>query len=131
MRALLLVLLLAACAPSRVVTIPRAEVPPPVGPEIVVALGVTGQPARDLLEQVGSRCWLDGVLGGAEMVVQRSTGRVQINAPDRILLAGDFLEPRDGRARLRLSGPAVVDPAQRDRLVASLDQAVRTGQTAC
>ncbi|MEM9735113.1 MAG: hypothetical protein AAF908_00710 [Pseudomonadota bacterium] len=128
---LLLVLSLAACAQERLVTLPKAPTPPPVGPEIVVSLGVSGQPAWTLVEQVGSRCWLDTVLGASEMLVERNSGRVQLNGDGGVLLAGDFLASEGPRGRLRLSGPVITDPVKRDQLVASLDRAVRTGETAC
>lgn len=119
---------LAACVPA-----PRqqAQPKPPVGPELVVLISKTGQPARDLLELVAARCWLDGVVLGAQMIVDRQTGRVIIVGDTRDLLAADFLRNKGGRSRVRLSGPVVADPVKADKLVQSLDRAVRTGETAC
>jgi hypothetical protein len=124
--ALAVVALLSAC------TLPDAAPPPPaIGPEIIVRFSERGQPARDLLERVAARCWLDGILRGAAMVVDRQTGRVIIVSDDEKLLAADFLAPQDGRSRVRLSGPVLVDTVTQRRLVESLDLAARTGKTDC
>ncbi len=117
---------LAGCA-----TVPSAPPKPPVGPEIVVRLSERGRPARDLLERVAAQCWLDGIVRGAAMVVDRQTGRVIIVSDTEDLLAADFLPSEGGRSRVRLSGPVVADPIKTQRLVETLDLAVRTGETSC
>ncbi|MEL6477711.1 MAG: hypothetical protein AAFR17_10325 [Pseudomonadota bacterium] len=131
MRALLLALpLLAACTiPGRIVG-PRVPTPPPSGPEVVVKLGIAGQPARDLVQAVALNCWLDGVLGGEEMVVRKDTGRVVIGGQSGVLVAADFL-PSTAGSRLRLSGSAIPNRGQQDAMVAALDRAVRSGETSC
>jgi hypothetical protein len=111
--------------------VPSAPPKPPIGPAIVIRLSESGQPARDLLERVAARCWLDGIVRGAAMVVDRQTGRVIIVSDTDDLLAADFLAPEGGRGRVRLSGPVIADPAKTQRLVETLDLAVRTGETSC
>jgi hypothetical protein len=98
---------------------------------MVVLISKTGQPARDLLELVAARCWLDGVVLGAQLIVDRQTGRVIIVDETSDLLAADFLANKGRRSRVRLSGPVVGDPIKANKLVESLDRAVRTGETAC
>jgi hypothetical protein len=110
---------------------PSAAPKPPIGPEIVVRLSERGRPARDLLERVAAQCWLDGIVRGAAMVVDRQTGRVIIVSDTDDLLAADFLDAQGGRSRVRLSGPVITDPVKARRLVETLDLAVRTGQTSC
>jgi hypothetical protein len=117
---------LAGCAP-----LPSAPPKPPIGPEIVVRISETGRPARELVERVAAGCWLDGIVRGASMIVDRQTGRVIIVSDTDDLLAADFLEPQGGRSRLRLSGPVIADPVKAQRLVETLDLAVRTGVTSC
>ncbi|MEM9140385.1 MAG: hypothetical protein AAGB15_11215 [Pseudomonadota bacterium] len=131
MRAILLLTasLVAACQPNAVQ--PTAPPKAAVGPEIVVRFSKSGQQAKDLLELVAAQCWLDGIVRGAQMIVDRNTGRVIIVGDTDDLLAADFLRPLDGRSRIRLSGPVVADPVKADRLVQSLDRAVKTGQTSC
>ena len=80
---------------------------------------------------MGAGCWLDGVLRGASMIVDRQTGRIIIVSDTENLLSADYLSPRDGHRRVRLSGPVVADPVKRDRLVETLDLAVTTGKTDC
>ena len=125
--ALALAALLGACALPG----PSAPPKPPIGPEIVVRLSETGRTAHELVERVAAGCWLDGVVRGASMIVDRQTGRVIIVSDTDDLLAADFLEPEGGRSRVRLSGPVIADPLKRQRLVETLDLAVRTGQTSC
>jgi hypothetical protein len=104
---------------------------PAIGSEIVVSFDPGRQAPRYLLERVASRCWLDGIVRGANMIVNRDTGNLTI-VDDKIdLLAADFLEPRDGKARLRLSGPVIDDPEKKTRLVTSLERAARGGETGC
>lgn len=126
---LLATCILAACQPAAV----RPTAPPKaaVGPEVVVRFSKSGQEAKDLLELVAAQCWLDGIVRGAQLIVDRNTGRVIIVGDTDDLLAADFLRPLDGRSRIRLSGPVIADRAKADRLVQSLDRAVKTGQTSC
>ncbi len=121
---------LSACAPIPLGG-PVAPPRPAVGPEIIVRIPQRGQAARDLIEHVGARCWLDGVTRGAQMIVNRQTGRIVIVDDTKDLLAADFLRPKDGRSRIRLSGPAIGDPVKKQKIVASLDKAARTGETSC
>lgn len=110
---------------------PSAQPEAPVDPEVVVQLSEVGQAARDLVESVAAGCWLDGIARGAAMVVDRQTGRIIIVSDTDEILAADFLSPRDGQSRVRLSGPVLADPAKRQRLVETLDLALTTGETSC
>ncbi len=100
-------------------------------PETIVQFAETGQPARDLLELVAAQCWLDGILGGASMIVDRQTGRVIIVSDTEELLEAAFLSTQGGQSRVRLTGPVVADQVKTRRLVETLDLAAATGQTAC
>ncbi|MEM7746257.1 MAG: hypothetical protein AAF409_21395 [Pseudomonadota bacterium] len=125
---MLLVAVLAACAPA------QREAPAPQAasdPEVVVLMARTGQPARDLLEQVAVGCWLDGVVRGASMIVDRNTGRLIIVSDTEDLLTADFVGLKGVQSRIRLAGPVIGDSAKQARLVETLDLAVRTGQTTC
>ena len=125
-----LVAAVAACSPIPI-SGPVAPLKPAVGPEIVVRIPQRGQAARDLIERVGARCWLDGVTRGHQMIVDRQTGRIVIVDETKDLLAADFLAPKDGRSRIRISGPVIADPVKKQKIVASLDKAARGGDTAC
>lgn len=130
MRALALIGLLAGCTIEQTIVQPPKPVPAAKGPAVVVTLDRAGKPAHDLVEAVAVRCWLDGVLGGAAMVVDKQTGRVIIDGETETLLAADFL-PGEGVARVRLSGPSIGDAALQDRLIGTLEAAAATGETAC
>lgn len=126
------ILAAAACTPLPAPVGPDAgALRPAIGPEIVVRFDSGRQAPRYLVERVAARCWLDGVVGGAQMIVNRQTGGIIIVGETTDLLAADFLEPRDGRSRVRLSGPVIAEPAKKSRLVTTLDRAARTGETAC
>jgi hypothetical protein len=117
--------LLAACAQ------PAPPPGPRVQPETIVAFDRTGQPARDLLELVAAQCWLDGVVRGASMIVDRQNGRVIIVSDTEELLEARFLSEKGGQSRVRLTGPVVDDPVKTRRLVETLDLAAATGKTDC
>jgi hypothetical protein len=125
------VLLLAACAP------PPSDPPTqPVaadisGPGLPLRMEMTGQPARMLLERVAASCWLDHVVGGGSMIVDRGTGRVVITSDTADLLVAEIAPAGDGTSLVRLTGPAADDPATVLRLSDTLETAVTTGQTAC
>ena len=131
MRVLLVLAALAVAACQPISRTGQGPAKPPVGPEMIVRFSVQGQAARDLLEEVAARCWLDGVTRGAQLIVNRQTGGLVIVGDRSELLAADFLVPREGRSRVRLSGPVVADRAKADYLVRSLDRAVKTGDTFC
>lgn len=123
---------LAACTPLRPADVaPTTGARPAIGPEVIVRFSPGRRSPRALLEQVAARCWLDGVVRGAGMIVDRQTGRIVIAGETRQLLAADFLRPEDGKARIRLSGPVIADPNKQNRLVETLDLAARTGETGC
>lgn len=128
-RTLGLVTVLAACAAEPRKAEPKPE--PPSEPEVIAQISATGQAARDLIETIAARCWLDGIARGAAMVVDRRTGRVIIVSDTDDLLYADFLTSTDGRSRVRLTGPLVADPATARRLAQTIDTAEKTGETAC
>lgn len=127
-------LLPAGCA------VPVAEAPSPAAsapvanlgaePGLPLALARRGQAARTLVEQVAARCWLDGVVRGGSMVVDRQTGRVIITSETEDLLIADIV-PEGDSSIVRLTGPAVADPAMAVRLSETLQTAVDTGETSC
>ena len=130
MVAILGALLLAACQP---VPLPTASTPnpgAPKGPEIVVLVAKTGQPARDLMHHIAARCWLDGIVRGAQLIVKPG-GNLIIVGDTTDLLAADYLGLKGNRSRWRLSGDVIRNRAKTQALVRTLDRAVRTGQTAC
>ena len=46
------------------------ELGPKAGPEVVVLVSKTGQAARSLMHDVAVNCWLDGIVAGAQMIVE-------------------------------------------------------------
>lgn len=121
----------AACVPLPASKGPTGPTRAAIGPEIVVRFDSGRQAPRLMLERLAAGCWLDGVVRGAQMIVNRQTGNLIIVGDTTDLLAADFLEPQAGRNRVRLSGPVIADPVKKNRLVTSLDRASRTGETSC
>lgn len=131
MRALLIAAAcaLAACQP--------APIPQPVKTQnpredasIVVLVSRTGQPARDLIHELAARCWLDGVVRGAQLIVKPG-GNIEIVGDRDLLVAADYIGLKGARSRWRLTGVSIRDPQQTRRLVQTLDHAVKTGDTFC
>lgn len=129
---LVLAALTAGCVPGARLPIPNQEtLPQAAGPEVIVRFSLAGPRARRLLEEVAARCWLDGITRGAQLIVDRQTGAVIIVGDTDDLLSANFLAPRGGRSRIRLSGPVVGNQRKADALVRTLDRAVKTGETFC
>ncbi|HET7410370.1 MAG TPA: hypothetical protein VFJ13_09235 [Paracoccaceae bacterium] len=123
-------LLLAACATPQ-----EAPAPPPepelAGPGLPLRMAMTGQPARMLLERVAAACWLDHVVRGGSMIVDRQTGRIVITSETQDLLIAEIVPAGDGTSLVRLTGPAADDPATALRLSETLEIAVTTGRPGC
>ena len=124
------ILALAGCAA------PVEQGPAPVpalvaGPGLPLALAMAGEPARTLLENVAAQCWLDHVVRGGSLVVDRQTGRLVITSDTADLLIAELAEAGDGSSVVRLTGPASRDPATALRLSETLERAATTGQTSC
>lgn len=128
--AALLLLALSACAPK-----PAPEGPRPVvvskQPELVLTFSRPGADAGRLVHDLAARCWLDGVVRGASLIVVAGTGEIRIVGETETLVATRFLTSQGENTRLRLTGTAVTDPAMAARLKATLERAARTGETAC
>lgn len=131
MRALLIapIFALAACQ--------AAPIPKPVKTQspredasIVVLVSRTGQQARDLMHELAARCWLDGVVRGAQLIVKPG-GNIEIVGDRELLVAADYIGLKGARSRWRLTGVSIRDPQQTRRLVQTLDHAVKTGDTFC
>ena len=106
------------------------ELGPETGPEVIVLVSKTGQAARTLMHDVAVNCWLDGIVAGAQMIVEPG-GNIAIVGDVNTLVAADYINIKGGRSRWRLSGTAISDPAKTRRLVQSIDNAVKTGVTSC
>lgn len=125
------VLLMAACAaPS-----PEQAEPPTVTEDTTTGLplrmAMTGEPARALLERVAAACWLDHVVHGGSMIVDRGTGRVVITSDTADLLVAEIAPAGDGTSLVRITGPAAENPETAVRLSETLETAVMTGEPAC
>ncbi|HUF55311.1 MAG TPA: hypothetical protein VMM55_01995, partial [Thermohalobaculum sp.] len=86
--------------------------------------------ALAFVERVAAGCLLDGVVGGAAMIVDRPGSRVLIVGEDEELLAL-AVRPGSRGSQVELSGPAADDRAMRRRVQAALDRAARTGDPTC
>ena len=97
---------------------------------VTVLVSATGQRARDIVHHVAARCWLDGVVRGAQMILKPG-GNVEIVGDKYLLVAADYMGLKGARSRWKLTGTALRDPYKRARLVETLDLAVKTGKTDC
>ncbi|MEO0819859.1 MAG: hypothetical protein AAF074_05445 [Pseudomonadota bacterium] len=139
LRALPLVLALGACSTDEplydVNIIPPGPPPYPLaeGPEMTLELSRNTAEARPFIEELGARCWLDGVLSAANMVVDRQSGRIVFAGESEDLLVVDFLPTAEpaALARMRLSGPTIGDDEKTTELLSHLTKAERTGEIDC
>ena len=126
-RPLLIPALLAACAN------PPTPSPPPAPPASALVFQVDRgeEEALALVEDLAAACWLDHVVGGGNLLVDRRRKRFVIVSDTADLLEARFgvLEP--GRSELLLDGPAAETPETARRLAETLDTANRTGETGC
>ncbi|MEM6547613.1 MAG: hypothetical protein AAF713_07680 [Pseudomonadota bacterium] len=126
-----LALLLAACARDPITVAPGASlVAAPIGTELRLTLTRNRSESFAFLEELAARCWLDDVLMAGGLLVDRRGERLVLSTDDTDRLAADLL-PGLGLGQVRLSGPALDEPATRARLLETLNTADRTGETAC
>ena len=133
MRKLILVLAaltLAACAQPAQKEAPKAETAPTQPAEVVVLVSKSGQEARDLIHELAARCWLDGIVRGAQLIV-KPDGNLVIVGDTKDLLVAEYIGPKGSRTRWRLTGTVIEEPERTRQLVQSIDKADNTGETAC
>lgn len=128
MRLILAVLALAACAAEP----PQPTPPPAAAPaDLVLHIERPEAEAMELLEKLAANCWLDSIVGGANLLVDRGAKRLVIVADQSELLDVRFGVRTPLRSQLRLDGPAARDPDKARGLARTLDTADRTGDTVC
>ncbi|MEM1276323.1 MAG: hypothetical protein AAGH74_07345 [Pseudomonadota bacterium] len=149
MRAILALALLAACAPVRQapptpVSIPKTS---PIveadaltieqtlraesGPSMTIVFDLEGVEAQERVRAVAVRCWLDHVVRGATMFADESSGSLLIVGETEDLVSVNFLAYEGPGSQIRLAGPVLMDEMIKSQLILTLDEAVRTGETAC
>jgi hypothetical protein len=122
-----LALLLGACAAPRTAAPPVATPVPTAVPTVTLPFAM--DEARSRTEVVAVRCWLDPVLAGAVMLVDRQTGEITVTDDDALLLGITF-QAATGGTGLTMTGTAMDDPARAARLDADL-RTVARGDAAC
>lgn len=129
-------LILAGCAAGGA----GQQAAPAPGPAPTAAISDTGLPlpmamplyqARKSLERVAAACWLDDVIGGGSMIVDRATGRVVITSDTEDLLIAELVAAGEHASIAKVSGPALDDPAIALRLSETLDASIASGHTDC
>ncbi|MEM7059615.1 MAG: hypothetical protein AAF557_18680 [Pseudomonadota bacterium] len=117
----------AACQPVK----PRSTAAKAPVDGVVVQISATGQRGRDLMHEVAARCWLDGVVGGAQLIIWPDGNTLEIAGETQKLVRAEYVGRAGRNGRWHLTGQSVNNPAQRARLVQTLDLAVKTGDTSC
>ena len=118
---------IAACQPLK----PRGTAASAPADGIVVQISATGKQGRDLMQEVAARCWLDGVVRGAQLIVWPDGNTLEIAGETQALVRAKYLGRAGPNGRWHLTGVSVDNPAKRARLVQTLDRAVKTGDTFC
>lgn len=86
---------------------------------------------RRRLEVLAARCWLDGELGAEALAVDRRSGRIVAAGPEGALFTLDVEDAPAGAALVRLSGPALADPARRARMARALETVLVGPEPSC
>lgn len=87
--------------------------------------------ARESLERVAASCWLDDVVGGGSMIVDRATGRVVITSDTEDLLIAELVALDEDSSIAQVTGPAIENPATALRLSETLEASIASGYTEC
>ena len=124
---LLACMVIAACQPLK----PRGAVGSAPTDGVVVQISATGQRGRDLMHEVAARCWLDGVVAGAQLIIWPDGNTLEIAGDTQKLVRAQFIGLAGPNGRWHLTGSSVNNPSVQARLVATLDRAVKTGDTSC
>ena len=98
---------------------------------VVVQISATGKRGRDLMHEVAARCWLDGVVRGAQLIIWPDGNTLEIAGETQALVRAKFIGLAGRNGRWHLTGISVNNPSTQARLVATLDRAAKTGETAC
>lgn len=133
--AILCVVLLNACMPAGstpdAADTSRPAEDVPAKPGFTVLVDRTGALARGLIERIAAQCWLDGVVGGAALVVDRQSGKIIIVSETDELLIVENEGLEGSNTRWRLSGPAADEARKAERLRKTLGYALKSGDTSC
>lgn len=126
---LLACMIIAACQPLK----PRGGGGTTTAPKegVVVQISSTGQRGRDLMHEVAARCWLDGVVRGAQLIVWPDGNTLEIAGETEKLVRAQYIGRAGPNGRWHLTGVSVNNPVTQARLVSTLDRAAKTGETAC
>jgi len=110
----------------------QAELSPEIsGPGLPLPMAMPLADARRSLERVAASCWLDDVVGGGSMIVDRKTGRVIITSDTEDLLIAELVAAGEDSSIARLTGPATEDPAIALRLSETLEASIASGNESC
>lgn len=101
------------------------------GPGLPLLMAMPIGEARESLERVAASCWLDDVVGGGSMIVDRATGRVVITSDTEDLLITELVPLDQNSSIAQVTGPAIDDPATVLRLSETLEAWIASGQTEC
>lgn len=111
---------------------PEAEEPADLsGPGLPLPMALPAAAAREPLENVAAACWLDDIIGGGSMIVDRDTGRIIITSDTEDLLIAEILSAGADSSIARVTGPAAEDPAIALRLSETLDATIAAGHADC
>jgi len=122
--------LLGACAQA-----PDAPAPLTAGAAgadgIVVRVGAPEPLLRPRVERLAAACWLDAELEGALMLVDNRKRQIKIAAAEGEVLRVGFIPAGPRATDVRLTGPALSDPALADRMAGALETAMEGAEPAC
>ena len=121
---------LAACAQPVQKEPPEAAAALPPPAEIVVQVSKIGPESHELIHALAARCWLDGIVRGAQLII-KPDGNLVIVGDTSDLLVAEYAGLKGSGTGWRLTGDVMEDRERALQLVRSVDRADSTGETAC
>lgn len=104
---------------------------PLAGPERLVRVPAPLETARERVEILAARCWLDAELAAEMLLVDRRGGTMIAVGETEELLQIAFRPGAAQTTLVTLSGPALADPDRAGRMTAALDRVLEGTDPAC
>ena len=123
-------LALAACAQPAQKEAPKAAAAPQPPGEIVLQVSKIEAESRALMHELAARCWLDGIVQGAQLII-KPDGNFVIVGDTQDLVTAEYAGLKGAGSGWRISGTVLEDRERTRQLVQSVDRADSLGEIAC
>ena len=135
--------LLGALASAALAGCATTEAPPSATAAVSALRPEPGEPYRSMmlpadvatvgpaLENVAARCWLDGELRAANLLVDQTSGTLAFFNDGGQILTAEIHPRRTQLTEVRFSGAAIEEPGRYERMKSSLEAALASETETC